>query len=183
DVCSSDLREKTKKVSLDHPFIELPYIKTDWDTYPITPLFYVLDDFDDLCAMETILDHTLSIMAPITFVAQSSDAEKISRIASISGETIEGVPATAGVFNKTHDITPIVTAIQRTEEKIKRGMKAVDPFELQAMIGDRATAKEVASASGQVAQGINPFLANIETAMAELGDKFIKMEVIYGKDE
>src|SRR5690606_37350601 len=116
------------------------------------------------------------------FVAQSSDAEKIGRIASISGEAIEGVPATAGVFNKTHDLTPLITSIQRTEEKIKRVMKAVDPFEMQAMLGDRASAKEVASASGQVAQGINPFLANIESAMAELGDKFIKMEVIYGKD-
>lgn len=175
-------QKKKKKVSIEHPFIELPYIKTDWDKYPITPLFYLLDDFDELCAMETILDHTLSIMAPITFVAQSSDAEKMGKMASISGETIEGVPATAAVFNKSHDVTPIVTAITRTEEKIKRVMKAVDPFELQAMIGDRASAKEVASASGQVAQGINPFLANIETAMAELGDKFMKMEVIYGKD-
>lgn len=171
---------KEKEVRLDDPFVELPYIKTFWNTYPMSPLFLVLDDFDDLCAMESVLFHNLSIMAPITFVGQSSDAEKVSRIASVAGEVVEGLPQTFGVLDKTHNIEPLVVGIKRTEEKIKRVMKAVDPFELQAMIGDRATAKEVVSASGQVAQGINPFLANIETAMATLGEKFMKMEIIFG---
>lgn len=174
---------KTKEVKLDDPFVELPNIITHWDTYAITPIFYILDDFDALCAAETLLDHTLSIMAPITFQGQSSDAEKMARLASVSGEVVEGVAATFGVMNKAHDITPIITQIQRTEEKIKRVMKAVDPFELQAMIGDRASAKEVASASGQVAQGINPFISNIETSAAELGNKFIKLEIIFGDGE
>lgn len=175
-------KSHSKEVKLDDPFVELPYIITEWDTYPITPIFYLLDDFDALCAQETLLDHTLSIMAPITFQGQSSDAEKVAQLASVSGEIIEGVAATFGVLNKTHDITPIVTAISRNEEKIKRVMKAVDPFELQAMIGDRASAKEVASASGQVAQGINPFVANIESFAAKTGDKFMKMQVIFGDD-
>lgn len=171
-------KTKTKTVKLDNPFIELPYTRTFWDTYPITPIFYLLDDFDDVCAMESVLYHNLSIMAPLTFVGQSSDSAKVSRVASVAGEIVEGLPQTFGVLSKTHDITPVVTGIQRVEEKIKRTMNAVDPFELQAMIGDRATAKEVVSASGQVAQGINQFLANIETAFAVLGDKFFKLELI-----
>lgn len=171
-------RKKNKTIKLEHPFIELPYMKTFWDTYPISPLFYVLDDFDDLCAMESVLYHNLSIMAPITFIGQSSDAEKVSRVASVSGEIVEGLPQTFGVMNKAHDITAVVTAIQRIEEKIKRTLKAVDPFELQGMLGDRATAKEVVSASGQVSQGLNQFLANIESSMATVGDKFIKLELI-----
>lgn len=170
--------QKKKTIKLEHPFIELPYMKTFWDTYPLSPLFYVLDDFDDLCAMESVLYHNLSIMAPITFIGQSSDAEKVSRVASVSGEIVEGLPQTFGVMSKAHDITAVVTAIGRIEEKIKRTLKAVDPFELQGMLGDRATAKEVVSASGQVSQGINQFLANIETSMATLGDKFIKLELI-----
>lgn len=175
-------KTRNKEVKLSDPFVELPYLITEWDTYPITPAFYILDDFDALCAQETLLDHTLSVMAPLTFQGQSSDAEKVAQLASVSGEVVEGVAATFGVMNKTHDITPIVTAISRTEEKIKRVMKAVDPFELQAMIGDRASAKEVASASGQVAQGINPFLANIEGYAAKVGDKFMKLQVIFGED-
>lgn len=176
-------KTKDKMVSLDHPYVQLPMIKTYWDSKPISPLFYLLDDFDDLCAMESVLYHNLSIMAPLTFVGQSSDAEKVSRVASVAGEIVEGLPQTFGVLNKTHDITPVITAIQRIEERIKRTLKAVDPFELQAMIGDRASAKEVSSASGQVAQGVNPFLANIESAMATLGEKFFKLEVIFGTDE
>lgn len=175
-------KSTTKKVKLDDPYVELPFIKNFWDSYAVSPLFYVLDDYDDLCAMESVLYHNLSIMAPITFVGQSSDAEKVSRTSSVSGEVIEGLPQTFGILNKTHDITPVVAAIQRIEEKIKRTLKAVDPFELQAMIGDRASAKEVASASGQVAQGVNPFIANIETSMATLGDKFFKMKIIFGGD-
>lgn len=175
-------KKHKKTITLDDPFVELAFIKTFWDAYPISPLFYLLDDYDDLCAWESILYHNLSIMAPLTFVGQSSDAEKVSRIASVSGEVVEGLPQTFGVLDKTHDITPVVTMIQRIEEKIKRTMKAVDPFELQAMIGDRASAKEVSAMSGQIAQGVNPFVANIETAMAELGDKFFKMEIIYGDD-
>jgi hypothetical protein len=174
---------KQKTIKLDDPFVELPYNKLFWNTYPVSPLFYVLDDFDDLCAMESLLYHNLSIMAPLTFVGQSSDAEKVSRVASISGEVVEGLPQTFGVLKKDHDITPVVTAIQRYEERVKRAMKAVDPFELQGMIGDRATAKEVSSASGQVSQGLNPFIANIETAMATLGDKFIKLELILNDDD
>lgn len=175
-------KEKSKKVEIDHPYVELPYTETYWDRYPITPLFYVLDDYDDLCAMESVLYHNLSIMAPITFVGQSSDVEKVSRVASVAGEVIEGLPQTFGTLGKSHDVTPVITAIQRYEEKIKRVMSAVDPFELQSMIGDRATAKEVVSVSGSVSQGMNPFIANIETAMATLGEKAMKMEIIYGKD-
>lgn len=176
-------KEKTKTVKLDNPFVELPFVKLPRVTYPVSPLFYLLDDFDDLCAMESVLFHNASIQGPLTFVGQSSDAEKVSRVASVSGEVVEGLPQTFGVLNKAHDNGPLIMQIQRFEERIKRTMKAVDPFELQAMIGDRATAKEVVSASGQVAQGINPFLANIESAMATLGDKFIKLELIMNDKE
>lgn len=176
-------KEKTKKVELDHPYVSLPFEDTYWTRYPVTPAFYVLDDFDDICAMESVLYHNLSIMAPITFVGQSSDVEKVSRVSSVAGEVVEGLPQTFATLAKTHDITPVVTAIQRYEEKIKRVMNAVDPFELQAMIGDRATAKEVVATSGSVSQGLNPFLANIETAFATLGEKFFKMQLIYDRED
>lgn len=180
----TDHKGKTHKVSkeikLDHPLIELPYLKTFWDAYPISPLFYILEDFDDLCAMESVLFHNLSIMAPITFIGQSSDAERVSKAASIAGEIVEGLPQTFSVLDKTHDITSVITAITRYEDRIKRIIKATDPFEMQAMLGDRASAKEVSSLSGQISQGLNPFIANIETAMAELGEKFMKLEMIFG---
>lgn len=170
----------TKEIKLDHPIVELPYLKNFWDTYPISPLFYVLDDFDSLCAMESVLYHNLSIMAPLTFIGQSSDAEKVSKVASIAGEIVEGLPQTFAVLDKTHDVTPVLAAITRYEERIKRIIGATDPFEMQAMLGDRASAKEVTALSGQISQRLNPFVANIETAMATLGEKFMKLELIFG---
>lgn len=176
-------QKKNKTVKLDHPYVRLPFMETYWSRYPITPLFYVLDDFDDVCAMESVLYHNLSIMAPITFVGQSSDTIKVSRISSVAGEVVEGLPQTFGTLAKTHDITAVITSIQRYEERIKRTLKAVDPFELQSMIGDRASAKEVVAVSGSISQGLNPFIANIETAFAQLGEKFFKMLIIYDDDD
>lgn len=170
--------KKTKTIKLDHPMIELPYIKTFWDTYPVSPLFYVLDDFDSLCAMESVLYHNLSIMSPLSFIGQSSDAEKVSRLASVAGEIIEGLPQTFAVMDKTHDVSPTLAAITRYEERIKRIIGATDPFEMQAMLGDRASAKEVTAMSGQISQRLNPFIANIEAAMATLGDKVMKLHLI-----
>lgn len=175
--------DKTVTVKLEHPFVEVPYMKTHWDTFTISPLFYVLDDFDSLCAMESVFYHNLSIMGPATFVGQSADGELVSRVTSVAGEVIDGLPQTFGVLNKVHDMGPVTLGIQKYEDRIKRVMKATDPQELQAMIGDRATAKEVVGAMGQVSQGLNPFIANLETAMAEMGQKFIKLEIIYGNKD
>lgn len=180
-----DGEEKTleKEIRLDNPIVELEYMRVEWASYPVTPLFYLLDDFDDLCAQESVLFHNLSIQAPITFIGQASDTEKVARLASVSGELLDALPQTFGVLDKAHDNTPIIAAIQRTEEKIKRGMHATDQFELQAMIGDRATAKEVTSMSGQMSQALNPFVANIESAMAKLGEIFIKLELILNDND
>lgn len=180
DVLTIDNKTKkiNKEISLDHPYIELPYMNLFYNTFPTSPLVEILDDFDDLCAMESVLFHTLSIMGPITFIGQSSDAEKVARAASISGEIVEGLPQTFGVMNKSHDLQPLLTAIDRAEQKIKKRLKAMDPFQMQAMIGDRASAKEVAALSGQISQGLNPFVANIETAMATLGEKMMTLRLI-----
>lgn len=169
----------TKNVSFDDPYVELPVVETYWDKYPITPLFYLLDDFDDLCAMESVLFHNLSIMAPITFIGQSSDGEVAARASQVAGEILDALPQTFGTLSKKHDIEPILLGINRIEEKIKRTLNAIDAFQAQAMVGDRATAKEVVSMAGSVSQGLNSFIANIEAAMASLGDKFLKMQVIY----
>lgn len=172
----------SKKISIKWPIVELPYLKVSWCSYPVTPLFYVLDDFDDLCAMESVLYHNLSIQAPINFVGQASDMESVARATGVSGEMIDALPQTFGVLNKTHDNSPVIGAIQRAESKIKDMLDATDEGQLAMMLGDRASAKEVTAMSGQVSQKLNSFIANIETAAAELGDIFLKMQLILNKD-
>ena len=177
----ADGEEKTRTdtVRLDSPIVTIPYIEADWETYPVSPLFYCLDDFDAICSIEAVMNHNLSIMAPITFMSASYDAEQFEKTSQIAGQIVEGTLQTFGVVNKMHDMSPCLTAIERREQRIKRMLSATDQFELQAMIGNRATASEVSTMAGAVAQRMNAPLANIETGMSELTQKMMAMTLIY----
>lgn len=182
---TSDGTERTRsvKVALDSPIITIPFIEAGWETFPVSPLFYCLDDFDTICSIESVMMHDLSIMAPITFQGASFDAEQYAKLSQIAGQIVEGTLNTFGVMNKQHDISPCITAISRFEQRIKRMLGATDQFELQAMMGDRATAAEVSSNIGAVSQRMNAPLANIECGMSEMIQKMFAMTIIFTKDE
>ena len=76
-----------------------------------------------------------------------------------------------------------ISAIERREQRIKRMLGATDQFELQAMIGNRATAAETSAMVGAVSQRMNAPLANIETGMSELIQKMFAMTLIYSDKE
>lgn len=182
----SEGNQKSKDITVrvDSPFVTMPFIEADWETYPVSPLFYCLDDFDAICSIESVMNHNLSIMAPLTFFGASYDSEQMSKVSQVAGQIVEGTLQTFGVLNKQHDMSPCISAIERREQRIKRMLGATDQFELQAMIGDRASAAQAASANGAVSQRMNPLLANIETAMSELAQKMFAMALIYhDKDE
>lgn len=181
----SEGAEKTRgdTVRVDSPIVTIPYIDADWETYPVSPLFYCLDDFDAICSVEAVMNHNLSIMAPITFMSASYDAEQFEKTSQIAGQIVEGTLQTFGVVNKQHDMSACLTEIERREQRIKRMLSATDQFELQAMIGNRATANEVTNAGSAVAQKMNAPLANIETGMSELIQKMFALTLIYDTKE
>lgn len=181
----SEGQEQTREdtVRLDSPIITVPFIEADWETFPVSPLFYCLDDFDAICSIEAVMNHNLSIMAPITFMSASYDAEQFEKLSQVAGQIVEGTLQTFGVVNKSHDMSACLTAIERREQRIKRMLGATDQFELQAMIGNRATAAETSAMVGAVSQRMNAPLANIEVGMSELIQKMFAMVLIYGKDD
>ena len=181
----SEGTEKTRPdtVRIDSPIITIPFIDADWETFPVSPLFYCLDDFDAICSIEAVMNHNLSIMAPITFMSASYDAEQFEKLSQVAGQIVEGTLQTFGVVNKSHDMSACLTSIERREQRIKRMLGATDQFELQAMIGNRATAAETSAMVGAVSQRMNAPLANIETGMSELIQKMFAMTLIYGKKE
>lgn len=182
----SEGKEKTRPdtVRIDSPIVTIPFIDADWETFPVSPLFYCLDDFDAICSIEAVMNHNLSIMAPITFMSASYDAEQFEKLSQVAGQIVEGTLQTFGVVNKSHDMSACLTAIERREQRIKRMLGATDQFELQAMIGNRATAAETSAMVGAVSQRMNAPLANIETGMSELIQKMFAMTLIYGdKDD
>lgn len=181
----SEGNEKTRPdtVRIDSPIVTIPFIDADWETFPVSPLFYCLDDFDAICSIEAVMNHNLSIMAPITFMSASYDAEQFEKLSQVAGQIVEGTLQTFGVVNKSHDMSACISAIERREQRIKRMLGATDQFELQAMIGNRATAAETSAMVGAVSQRMNAPLANIETGMSELIQKMFAMTLIYGEKE
>ena len=181
----SEGKEKTRQdtVRIDSPIVTIPFIDADWETFPVSPLFYCLDDFDAICSIEAVMNHNLSIMAPITFMSASYDAEQFEKLSQVAGQIVEGTLQTFGVVNKSHDMSACISAIERREQRIKRMLGATDQFELQAMIGNRATAAETSAMVGAVSQRMNAPLANIETGMSELIQKMFAMTLIYGDKE
>ncbi|MBQ1297395.1 MAG: hypothetical protein IIY21_25350 [Clostridiales bacterium] len=177
--------EKTKEVTveIDSPMVTIPYLQNSNETYPTSPLFYCLDDFDAICSMESVMNHNFSIMAPITFLGTSYDAEQVSMLSQVAGQIAEGTMNTLQVMDKRHDMSAVISAIERREQRIKRMLGATDQYELSQMLGNRATASEVSTMSGVVSQRMNNPLANIEAGMSELIQKMFAMYIIFADDD
>lgn len=173
-----------KKVSIDHPYSELAYKKSLWESYSYSPIVHILDLFDDACALETMIYHTISVMTPITFTGNPKDIEKLGAIAGVSGEAIKGFIANSvTVLNKAVDLSPAMSELTRIENQIMNVLHGTDPKEQAQMIGNRATAAEAMQAASLVSQGLNPLLANIEAWASELAKKMFKLTVIYEDED
>lgn len=173
-----------KKISIDHPYVELAFKKSLWETYAYSPVIHVLDMFDDLCALETMVYHTIQIMTPITFTGNPKDIEKLGAIAGVSGEAIKGFIANSvTVLNKAVDLTPAMSEISRLESNIMDALHGIDPKEQSKMVGNRATAAEAMQTASLASQGLNSLLANVETWAAELASKMFKLTVIYEDED
>ena len=173
-----------KKISVMHPYVELAYKRSLWETYSYSPIIHILDLFDDACALETMIYHTISVMTPITFTGNPKDIEKLGAIAGISGEAIKGFIANSvTVLNKAVDLSPAMSELSRIEATIMNILHGVDPKEQSQMIGNRATAAEAMQAASLVSQGLNSLLANIEEWASELATKMFKLTVIYEDED
>jgi len=178
-----DTKEIPVTVELDSPMVTIPFLRLPNESYPTSPLFYCLDDFDDICSMESVMNHNFSIMAPITFLGTSYDAEQAAMLSQMAGQIVEGTMNTLQVMNKSHDMSAVISAIERREQRIKRMLGATDQYELSQMIGNRATAAEVSSMSGIISQRMNNPLANIEDGVSELIQKMFAMYIIFGEED
>ena len=176
-------KKKEVTVEIDSPMVTIPYLQNSNETYPTSPLFYCLDDFDAICSMESVMNHNFSIMAPITFLGTSYDAEQVSMLSQVAGQIAEGTMNTLQVMDKRHDMSAVIAAIERREQRIKRMLGATDQYELSQMLGNRATASEVSTMSGVVSQRMNNPLANIEAGMSELIQKMFAMYIIFADDD
>ena len=172
------------RIQLDHPYAPIEFKRSTWMNYAYSPIIHVLDTFDDICALESLIYHTISIMTPITFTGNPTDIEKLSQIAGISGETIKGFIANSvTVLNKVVDLTPALSELQRLESKLKWILHGPDAAEQANIIGDRASGTEATMSSAMVTQGLNPLLANVEAWASTLASKMFKFLIIYNNKD
>lgn len=177
-------KEGKADICLDSPYVPLAYKKSLWETYPYSPIIHILDMFDDICALETMIYHTISVMTPITFTGNPKDIEKLGAIAGVSGEAIKGfIGNSVTVVNKAVDLTPAMSELSRLESNIMSILHGVDSKEQAQMIGNRATAAEAMQAASLVSQGLNSLIANVETWAEELADKMFKMTIVMEPDD
>jgi hypothetical protein len=170
----------TFKVTCDHPFACLEYKRSLWETYAYSPIVHILDIFDDICALESLIYHTVAIMTPITFTGNPADIEKVGLIAGVSGETIKGFIANSvTVLNKATDLSPAIMEITRLEQRVRSVMNGTDAAEAAQMLGDRASGTEAALNATMITQGLNPIIARIEKFASDLANKFFKLKTIY----
>lgn len=170
----------TRTVELDDPLVEFSWINDDNSPFPTSPVWLQLNTFDDLCAAKSLFTHNVSIAGPITLTGTSYDAEIAASLMGLSGEFLEGLSSQIGVLNKTFDSSMLLTYINNLQESIKKSLGAVDQYQLQSMIGNRATAEEVGSVSGVASQRMNSLIASIESSMAEFFYKAFQMQLIFG---
>lgn len=172
------------KIHLDSPYVALEYKRSFWMNYAYSPIIDLLDTFDDICALESLIYHTISIMTPITFTGNPTDIEKLSKIVGVSGEVIKGFIANSvTVLNKAVDLTPALTELDRLEQNIKWILNGPDAAAQMQMLGDRASGTEASMANGVVTQGLNPIIANIEAFAADFAEKSFKLLAIENGDD
>ena len=186
DSYTGEVFDKDNKVDIkvDHPYVALTNKRSLWANYGYSNIVSLLDSFDDICALESLIYHTISIMTPITFTGNPTDVEKLAGIAGVSGEIIKGfIGNSVSVVNKAVDLTPALSEIQRLESTIKWVLNGPDAKEQAEMMGDRASGTEASLASSSVTQGLAPFMANIEQWAGELASKMFKFLAIYNGDD
>lgn len=173
-----------KTVRIDHPYIPIYYEWHEWNNFPSSPLWQVLDDFDELCALETLLHEIIMITTPVNFTGNPLDIEAFVRKAGINGAAIETMTSESmSIIDKRVDVQPLIALIDRLEQRIRRVMNGQDAAQMSQMIGDRASAKEITAIQQAVMIGLNPFIAIQEAAYAELGTKLMKLRAIYSGEE
>jgi len=120
------------------------------------------DDF--WCNGKFVVPQHRSSQAPFDIYWPESDLPPAP--SGNAGETIDAGRQTFSVRQKSRRCTNLLGSSLNGTKTAKRSINATDQFQMQGMIGDRATVKEVWQRRPSLT-GLNLyFIANIETAMA-----------------
>lgn len=168
---------------LDSPIIEIPFIVNPNLAYPITPLDYHADTFDEICSMTSLKKHNESIAGTLTPFGSDYDLAILANAGNVSGVGVTGMDGTIGFLNKQYDPTFMDSRIEERCQKIRKSMNAYSQIDMQMMIGDRASAKEAGQANNAVAAGHNSLVHNLEIGYSKILRNINLLTVKYKHDK
>lgn len=154
----------------------------DSKPYPVAPVFPLLEEHDELCALVAKRKHVTDIVSLLRIAANSADADSLSGLLNIMGVVLDDLQGDIETLNIAYNYEPIDSEINRLEREIKERLKGYDEFDAMQAMGDRASAAESGMATGAVAQGLTSLQQTVMDLYADIARLCIGNRVTYSSN-
>lgn len=154
----------------------------DLKPYPQAPVFPLLDEHDELCALISKRKHVVDIISILRLVANSADASELDDTLNIMGVMLDSIQGDIQTLVYNYNFEPLDFEINRLENEIKTRLKGYDDFDAMQAMGDRASAAESGMATGAIAQGLSTLQQTVMSLYAEIARLCIGNRVTYSKN-
>lgn len=150
--------------------------------FPTSPLFFLLDDFDELCALRAKRAHVSKILSILRIEANAADASSLRGGLNIMGFVLDNIQGQISSINFQYSYDPIDSQIAHYEQTIRERLNAYTQFDAMQAMGDRASAAESGMAAGAIAQGLSTHQNNIMKLYADIARQCLLNRVIYSNN-
>lgn len=157
---------------------------TDLKPYPVAPVFPLLDEHDELCALIAKREHVTDILSILRIRANAADADSLNGNLNIMGIIFDDIQGDVDAINlaQYYNYEPLDAEINRKENLIKTRLKGYDDFDAMQAMGDRASAAESGMATGAIAQGLTTLQQTVMSLYADIARVMIGNYVTYSPE-
>lgn len=155
----------------------------DTFSYPVSPIFTLLDEHDKLCAWRAKREHVTKILSILRIETGGADATSLRKVLNVMGVILDDVQGDINSINFAYDYTPIDSQIAYIEDTIIKDLSAYDQFDALQAMGDRASAAESGMAQGAVAQGLSVHQKAIMQVYADIARQCLANRVVYSPNQ
>lgn len=155
----------------------------DVASYPISPVFTLLDEHDKLCAWRAKREHVTKILSILRIETGGADATSLRKVLNVMGVILDDIQGDINSINFAYDYAPIDSEIAYIENTIKMDLSAYDQFDALQAMGDRASAAESGMALGAIAQGLSTHQNAIMQIYADIARQCLGNRVVYSPNQ
>ena len=182
---TDEVTYRAQEYCLDCP-LKFAYEETenrDSFAYPFAPIFTLLDDHDELCALQAKRTHVTKILSILRVETSGADAQSLKGVLNVMGIVLDNIQGDINAISFPYDYTPIDSEIQILEQKIIKNLSAYDQFDALQAMGDRASAAESGMAQTAIAQGLATHQNTIMGLYADIARQCLGNRVVYSPNQ